>query len=106
MIDDELVCFKQFMRQYVCMVRWQNAKSYENTYPHEYTVKQWCPLREAWFESIVVGIRKYGVKKKFGKRTYIYLKIDNKAYWTLGYSVSHTTLINRVALTDKQTLLY
>jgi hypothetical protein len=69
-------------RAFIEAVRWQVAKTYEKTAPHEYTVRKWCPDLEkeyAWFDML---IRDAGVKKKFWKTQYSYLYLDGYRYWT------------------------
>ena len=51
------------------------------------------------FEDCVQMIREYGYQKKFGKRTFTYLDINNFMYWTMGAPKEETTVLNR-AYTD------
>ena len=67
--------------------------------PHSYS------RRSEWendnkFNEAVLYIRKHGKKEKFYNKEFIYLYIDNYKYWTMGYSVEKTILINRVKLNE------
>lgn len=79
------------LREYINKVRWQLAK--DKT--HDYTVVTWKPELENEFREFVKAIYAQGFKDKFYGRTYTYLTIDDYTYWTMGYSVQYTILINR-----------
>ena len=66
-------------------------------FPHHYTMKDtWeNPLE---FEEVVKHIRRYGIKQKFFRTSYIYLYIDKYKYWTMGSPINETILINRETL--------
>lgn len=75
--------------------QWIYAKTMP-TFPHEYSLrKNW---NENDFISCVEYIRKNGYKKNFYKKTYIYLNINDKCYWTMGNPINETTLINRAII--------
>jgi hypothetical protein len=63
--------------------------------PHQYTIREWRSEQEADFEKAVELIRKYGVPENFYKKIHIYLYIDGLKYWTMGWPVNETTVINR-----------
>jgi hypothetical protein len=69
------------------------------SFPHEYTLRsQWQDDKQ--FCDAANYIRENGVKKKFGKKEYIYLYIDGYKYWKMGNPISYTDktktiLINR-----------
>lgn len=66
--------------------------------PHYYSLRdQWEDEKK--FEDCVQMIREYGYQKKFGKRTFTYLDINNFMYWTMGAPKEETTVLNR-AYTD------
>lgn len=85
-----------FIRQYVNSVRFQAAKSkqYEKV-PHEYTIKEWNPAKNATFEEVARLIRKYGYPEKFYRKTFYYYAIDGKKYWTMGNPIWDTNVLNR-----------
>ncbi len=69
------------------------AKTMPKT-PHSYT------LRKNWesdddFCDVVSYIRDHGVREKFGRRYYIYFYHNGYKYWTMGYPIHITKLINR-----------
>lgn len=80
----------EWFKAYIENVRWRQAKS--EKYPHSYTVREWQPDT---FERAVEIIRKYGVPEHFYNKTYIYLYIGNLKYWTMGFPVNETIIINR-----------
>ena len=82
---------KTSLKDYIKKVRWQKAKDMT----HEYTVVTWKPELEKDFRLLVKAIRDRGFKDKFYGKMYTYLTINDYTYWTMGYSVGHTILINR-----------
>ena len=82
-------------RQYIKTVRWQNAKTYEKTAPHEYTVRKWRPDLDDEFCWFVEYIRQNGVVETFWKNRYTYLYLDGYRYWTMGAPLAKTIIINR-----------
>ena len=96
--EEALRYFIEDFRLYVASVHWKTAWLYQKFAPHEYTVSDWNKQRRPWFEHIVIGIRKYGYKEKFGKTTYIYFDLDGKKYLTMGSPTTETTLINRTRI--------
>jgi len=62
--------------------------------PHEWTCKHdW--YNKDRFEDIVMFIRENGVKENFYKKEYIYFYANGYKYWTLGYPLEKTIIINR-----------
>jgi hypothetical protein len=63
--------------------------------PHAYCLKKNFE-NEVDFERFVLLIRKYGYKIKWRDRqTYTCLDIDGYRYWTMGFPLNETILINR-----------
>jgi hypothetical protein len=89
-IDDE-----NFVRAYIDTVRWKFAKSYGKTAPHEYTVKEWEPEMENEFERFVTIIRTYGYPEKYWSKIHWYFEVDGLKYWTMGFPLDITIIINR-----------
>jgi hypothetical protein len=87
-------------RAYVSEVRWQFAKTMPQ-WPHEYTIREWRPDLESEFEAFAMLIRKTGVVKPWPrdavkpKYNHPYLELGGWEYWTMGYPISDTTVINR-----------
>lgn len=63
--------------------------------PHEYIVKDQCPLTTEEFEYFVNMQREHGVKERWGKYNNSYLYIDDYKYWTMEAPLEETTVINR-----------
>jgi hypothetical protein len=81
--------------------------------PHEYVVREGAAsdaqhrrgsaVEDRPFEWFVTLIRKHGRPRTFGKkkpRTFTYLTVDGKRYWTMGNPMSDTTIINRAVEDD------
>lgn len=81
--------------------RWKYAKSMPET-PHEYTMIEWVPGREEEFYRAVETIRRLGERTFFRGWPYIELTIGDHRYWTMGYPVRGTTLINRRLARDSE----
>ncbi len=71
-------------RTYIKNVRWQNAKTYEKTAPHEYTVRKWRPDLDEEFKWFASFIQEAGVVREFWNCKYKYLHLDGYRYWTMG----------------------
>jgi hypothetical protein len=73
---------------------WHRAKTYEDTAPHAYIVKDRdLPAKE--FDTAVRAIRSYGQPGKFWQTMRIYLVIGANRYWTNKGSVEIQGVINR-----------
>jgi guanosine-3',5'-bis(diphosphate) 3'-pyrophosphohydrolase len=81
---------------------WKFAKTYVDSYPHEYTlIQQGDPVR---FQAAITCIERWGVVEKFWSSRRLYLYVDGRKYWHMGNPESENpddrpTLINR-AWTD------
>lgn len=82
------------LRSMISRCKWTFAKTMPFA-PHEYIVKDKCPLTTEEFEYFVSGQREYGVKERWGKYNHPYLYIDDYKYWTMGAPLEETTVINR-----------
>ena len=63
--------------------------------PHEYIVKDRCPLSAEEFEYFVNMQREHGIRERWGKYNNPYLYVDDYKYWTMGAPLEDTTVINR-----------
>ena len=73
---------------------WVFAKTMPEN-PHEYTLrKRWKSQED--FDWAVQFIRQNGYSARFGKYRYKYLDVGGHSYWTMGWPVAKTILINRV----------
>jgi hypothetical protein len=62
--------------------------------PHYYTLrKNWAD--DADFAWLVAFIRAHGFREKYGKSWYTSCVVDGQKYWTMGWPVEQTTIINR-----------
>lgn len=74
--------------------KWKFAKTMAQ-HPHEYT------LRENWDDDLFLSVVKHmRLKGYWGKFFYTPIKyweyrLDNYKYWTMGYGLDQTKLINR-----------
>lgn len=82
------------IKEYIKSVNWKFAFTMPK-FPHQYTVKEWNPQLEKIFEMFVKYIRKYGYQEWFFKIRITYCDIDEYAYWTMGYPIGETVIINR-----------
>ena len=74
----------------------RTAKSMPNA-PHSYTLlKNWVNPED--FYSVVMYIRTNGTPKKFWKKTYIYYQLNGYEYWTMGFPLDTTILINKAKI--------
>lgn len=78
---------------FASMARWRFSKTYAKTFPHEYTLREWCD--EVEFEAAVLAIRKYGIRKRFFRVFHIYFTCGGYEYWTMGAPLEETIVINR-----------
>jgi len=81
---------------------WTYAKTMP-TIPHEYTVRDATALSPESFLWFVQYIRENGYEAKFGRRSYTYLNFDGWKYWSMGFSPTATTVINREKLPEVMT---
>ncbi len=82
------------LRSLIARCEWTFAKTMPFA-PHEYIVKEKCPLTTDEFEYFVNMQREHGVKERWGKYNNPYLYIDDYKYWTMGAPIEETTVINR-----------
>lgn len=82
------------LRSMIARCEWMFAKTMPFA-PHEYIVKDRCPLAAEEFEYFVNMQREHGVKERRGKYNNPYLYIDDYKYWTMGAPLQDTTVINR-----------
>lgn len=88
-------------QEFIAQRRWQEAKTYRATAPHEYTVRNWERGQGANedFERFTVYVRRFGHADFFYRARHLYWVVDELKYWTMGWSVNETVVINR-ARTD------
>lgn len=75
--------------------RWTFAKTYAGFAPHAYVVRDKCGDEEG-FISFVRFIRRFGRPRIWRRKVYIcWYAPDGKRYWTMGWPVAETTIINQ-----------
>lgn len=82
-------------REYIPAVKWQFAKTYAKTSPHEYTVGKWKPEYQDKMNQIAWFIKGHGELEIFNGYPYVVFFLDEYKYWTMDDDPSKTTLINR-----------
>jgi hypothetical protein len=94
--EDEWTWAREFIRHR----RWQEAVTYRKTAPHEYTIREWQPDlgAVAEFAAFAILIRRCGYADFFYKVRHIYWAVDEFKYWTMGWPIAETVVINRARL--------
>lgn len=92
--QDELQWFKRF----VVESRWRFAKTYVDSYPHEYTLDDWGDADA--FGRAILCIETSGVLESFWNDQRKYFYVDDRMYWHMGDASSENVeerpgLINR-----------
>lgn len=82
------------LREMISRCQWTFAKSMPFA-PHEYIVRDKCPLTDDEFVLFVEMQRQHGVKEKWGKHENSYLYINDYKYWTMGAPIEETKVMNR-----------
>jgi hypothetical protein len=87
-------------RYFIAQRSWREAVTYRETAPHEYVVRTWerDPQGDRDFEHFITLIRRFGFAAFYYKVRHIYWVIDEFKYWTMGWPVEETTIINRARL--------
>jgi hypothetical protein len=95
--DADIARFSDF----VTRSRWRFAKTYVESYPHEYTLVSWGDADA--FRQAIGCIERWGVTESFWSSRRQYLHVGDRKYWHMGNVSSadpkdHPTLINRTWL--------
>jgi hypothetical protein len=90
----------QWFRNFVQESRWRFAKTYVQSYPHEYTLDEWGDADSFW--RAIICIERWGTLESFWSARRKYLYIDERKYWHMGDASSDDLekqpgLINRHA---------
>jgi hypothetical protein len=86
------------IEKFIDSANWVFAKTYAETAPHEYAVREKNPHLEDEFVYFVKFIRKHGYKEKFWSKLHTYYDVGEYKYWTIGNPIDETTVINRAAV--------
>ena len=84
----------------IARCEWTFAKTMPQC-PHEYIVRNKCPLSDEEFVYFVNMQRNYGKIERWGKYITPYLYIDDYKYWTMGAPIEETIIINRARIKKK-----
>jgi hypothetical protein len=87
------------IRLFINRCQWTFAKTMPQC-PHEYIVKDKCPLSAEEFEHFVWTQRVLGSPEDWGSYRQPYLYIDGYKYWTMGCELEATTVINRAKVNE------
>lgn len=72
----------EWFRNFVIASRWRFAKTYVESYPHEYTLDEWTDEESFWRG--IVCIERWGVLEPFWNAQRKYYYIDERVYWHMG----------------------
>jgi len=91
-------------RSFIAARSWREAVTYRHTAPHEYIVRKWQSDEEgqAAFDRFITCIRRFGYADFYYRTRHIYWAIDGYRYWTMGWPVEETVVINRACLASPQ----
>jgi len=95
MVKKSRLKYPKSINNFVEESSWVFAKTYADTWPHEYIVRD--QVDETLFVRTVEHIRVNGYVGKFYKMDITYFDEDEKVYWTMGDPIETTTIINRCA---------
>ena len=72
----------QWFREFVVESRWRFARTYVDSYPHEYTVQRWGDAEKFW--RAILCIERWGVVERFWSAERKYVYVDDRKYWHMG----------------------
>jgi len=84
-------------RAFIARRNWREAVTYRETAPHEYTVRAWEAGAQANedFDRFTLSIRRFGYADFFHELRHLYWVVGVFKYWTMGWPVQETIVINR-----------
>jgi len=83
------------LKIFVETTAWTFAKTYADTWPHEYIVRD--RVEEKLFLALVRHIREHGYEGRFYRNPITYFDEDEMVYWTMGAPIEETSIVNRCA---------
>jgi len=81
------------LQEFIAGCTWTFAKTYADTWPHEYIVRQ--KVDETSFVDLVTHIRAHGYEGRFYQKLIVYFEHEGMVYWTMGSPIEKTIIINR-----------
>ena len=77
--------------------KWREAVTYRDTAPHEYIVRTWEEDEQGNrdFDRFIAHIRRFGFADFYYKVRHIYWQVNESKYWTMGWPIEETKVINR-----------
>ncbi len=84
---------QQHLSAFVANTKWTFAKTYADTWPHEYIVRS--RVDETLFVQLVLHIRQNGYQGRFYRMSITYFDEGGMTYWTMGEPIEKTTIVNR-----------
>lgn len=84
-------------RDFIAKHEWREAITYRETAPHEYVLRKRKTGEQGNrdFNQFIDLVRRFGYADFYYKVRHIYWVIDEFKYWTMGWPVEETTVINR-----------
>lgn len=88
---------RAWARDFIAQRSWREAVTYRETAPHEYVVCAWETHKHGSrdFNHFITLIRRFGFADFYYQLRHIYWAIDEFKYWTMGWGVEETAVINR-----------
>jgi len=87
-------------RAYIAAIGGEGRRKWQHSVPpmplHRYTVRDWRPELRQEFLAFAQLIQRTGDVKTWGGYVDAYLEVDGFEYWTNGWRITETTVINRV----------
>jgi hypothetical protein len=88
--------------EWVASRRWQEAVTYRETAPHEYTVRKWMPDHVDEYRRFAQLILDRGYDGAFWSQVRKYLDVGSHRYWLMTTDVNESEVINRQPLSYQQ----
>lgn len=87
-------------REFISNRQWREAVTYREIAPHEYVVRKWESDDQGYadFDRFITLIRRFGYSDFYYNLRHIYWALDEYKYWTMGWPVEETMLINRACV--------
>ena len=84
-------------RRFIAERTWREAVTYRETAPHEYVVRKWETSEQGSrdFDGFIRLMRRAGYADFYYQIRHLYWVVDEHKYWTMGWPVEETSVINR-----------